>query len=63
MPRGALLFDSARGQTSKPYLLCLLARDNIFAAGVHMFRSRATDAYFKLLLHSPQKAREDMPAI
>ena len=61
-PCGPLEFDGRKPLSSRAYFQCLLARAEIFREGGLPFPSGLSQAFYKLLLAAPEKARVELTA-
>lgn len=59
---GSNFFDDRDPIKNKFYFQCVLAQSDLFAAGCERFSSRMPQAFYKLLLKHPSKARPGLKA-
>ena len=59
---GSNFFDNRNPIKNKFYFQCVLAQSDLFAAGCERFSSQMPQAFYKLLLKDPSKARPGLKA-
>ena len=59
---GSNFFDNRHPIKNKFYFQCVLAQSDLFAAGCERFSSQMPQAFYKLLLKDPSKARPGLKA-